>query len=330
LPLPGREIGQALKPKLSVVLVSWNARDHIHPCLSSLAEHSSHLDLELIVVDNASSDGTAAAVRDLYPDATLIENSENTGFARASNQGMRAASGDLLLLLNTDTYVTDDVIGRAVELINGRPEIGMLGCRLAYPDGRVQHNANRALSIRRTLFERLWMYKLLRPSRRPQALLGGYWEHDSEAEVDWLAGAFMMLRRELFDTSGGFDERFFMYGEDSEWCMRLRRMGYRILFSPEPGTVFHVGSVSADAVWTEKERLRLCHVGGLESYEAIHGRVMGLGYRVAEVLGAGTRFAAYSLIGAVRRTEYFRHQATFYRWLVEFYAAPHRRVSRPG
>jgi GT2 family glycosyltransferase len=329
-PLPADEIGDALKPGLSVVLVSWNGRKHTEACLSSLTEHSSHLRLEFIVVDNASGDGSAAAIRELWPQATLIQNDQNVGFSRASNQGMRAASADFILLLNPDTYVLDDVLGRAVDLMTRRSEMGMLGCRLAYPDGRLQHTANRALSIRRTLFERLWLYKLLPADRRPRALLGGYWSHDEEAEVDWLAGAFMLLRRELFEASGGFDERFFMYGEDSEWCMRLRRMGYRIFFSPDAGTVFHIGSVSSDAVWTEKERLRLCHVGGLESYEAVHGRAMGFGYRMAEVIGAAARFAAYSLIAAVCRTEYFRHQARSYRWLVEFYAVPHRRVSRPG
>jgi GT2 family glycosyltransferase len=314
-------------PRLSIIIVSWNSRDDLQRCLSSLGAHTTGVALELIVVDNASSDGTVQAVRDSHPDVRLIENSENLGFARACNQGMAVSSGKYLLLLNADTWVEDDVIGRAVRLLSRRSEIGMLGCQLRFPDGRIQHTVNRALSIRHSLLERLWLYKLIEPSRRAELLLGGYWEHDSEVEVDWLAGAFLLLRRELFVVSGGFDERFFMYGEDSEWCMRLRRLGYRIMFSPEPGAVVHSGSVSSDLVWTEKERLRLCHVGGLESYAALHGSMLGLGYRFAELIGATARLGAYVIARRLRDSEYFERQATFYRWLVEFYVAPHRRVS---
>ena len=223
---------------VSVVVVTWNGRQNLERCLRSLQRCTASVALEIIVVDNASSDGTAGMLAHAFPDTRLLVNTENLGFAHACNRGMASATGELVLLLNSDTYVEDDVIGRAAHHLIDRPQIGMLGCELRFPNGRRQHTANRRNGIRSSLVERLWLYRLLPRDRRSAWLLGGYWEEDRNIEVDWLAGAFMLLRRELFALSGGFDERFFMYGEDSEWCVRLRRMGHRILYAPsiEPST----------------------------------------------------------------------------------------------
>ena len=195
-----------------------------------------------------------------------------------------------------------------------------------FPEGRRQHTAARALGIRQSLLERLWLYKLLPSERRAEALLGGYWEEDREIEVDWLAGAFLLLRRELFQRSGGFDQRFFMYGEDSEWCMRLGKLGYKILYAPRVGVVYHAGAVSAHAVWTEKERLRRCYEGGLGAYSALYGRRRALLYRLAELIGVTVRGSVYRLASRVgtENADYYRRQAVFYRWLVGFYLHPSR------
>jgi GT2 family glycosyltransferase len=307
------------RPQLSIVLVSWNTRDDLKRCIESIVALTYGVEYEVIVVDNSSSDGTQDEIRAGFPHVRLLENNKNVGFARAANQGMAASRGEQLLLLNSDTYVKDNVIGRAVARLLERPEIGMLGCQLRYPDGRLQHTANRAVTIRRSLFERLWLYKLLPPSRRPGVLLGGYWEHDDEVEVDWLAAAFMLLRRSLFEQTGGFDERFFMYGEDSEWCTRLGKLGHRILFTPAPGTVFHTGSVSSAIVWTEKDRLRRCYQCGLESYSVVNGPILGACYHLTELCGSVIRFLAYRALNRLRPSRYYAQQIRFYRWLIGFY-----------
>jgi N-acetylglucosaminyl-diphospho-decaprenol L-rhamnosyltransferase len=314
---------------LSIVIVSWNSRVELAACVSSLLKFTS-VDFEVIVVDNASSDGSAELIRSAFPSARLIRNSTNLGFARACNQGMACARGRHILLLNSDTYVADDAIGRAVRLLESRPDIGMLGVELCFPNGRRQHTAARALGIRQSLLERLWLYKLLPTERRAEALLGGYWEENREIEVDWLAGAFLLFRRELFERSGGFDERFFMYGEDSEWCMRLGKLGFKILYAPRVGVVYHTGAVSAHAVWTEKERLRRCYEGGLGAYSALYGRRRALLYRAAELIGVTVRGSAYRLASLTGsgNASYYRRQALFYRWLVEFYLHPSRETAR--
>lgn len=315
--------GEAVKdistaPTLSIVVVNWNTRRELHGCLTSLIQCTRNLQFEILVVDNCSADGSVEMLRREFPGANVISNDFNCGFAKASNQGMQLSRGRLLLLLNSDTYIRDDVITCMAHYVLLHPEVAMVGCQLRFPDGRVQHSAFRSLSIWRSLFEDLWLYKLVRKARRGEMLLGGYWENDTEMEVDWLAGAFMMLRREVFETVGGFSEDFFMYGEDSEWCMRIRRAGYRIFYNPR-GVVYHVGSASSDIRWTERERLRLCHLGGLRAYASVNGTVQGLFYHLARLLGTSVRFGVYLAAAVVNRADYYRHQRQVYYWQAGFY-----------
>jgi GT2 family glycosyltransferase len=304
------------RPLLSIVIVSWNTCDALRTCLRSVKAHSD-AEVQIVVVDNASGDDSVQMVRREFPDVQMVVNDSNRGFAVASNQGMRAAKGTFLLLLNSDTYVVDDVIVRLARHLEERPEIAVASCQLRYPDGRAQHTAARALSIFRSLFEDLWLYKLVSPRLRDEMLLGAFWNGASEREVDWLAGAFMMLRHEVFEQSGGFDEDFFMYGEDCEWCMRLRRSGYRIFYIPL-GAVTHVGSVSSDQSWNEQQRMRRCHFGGFKAYEKINGKIMGVLYRLARLLGSATRWSAYSLLLLWRPRPYLLAQRRSYRWQISF------------
>jgi GT2 family glycosyltransferase len=303
---------------LTIVIVSWNTRDILRNCLQSLERHCAR-DTEIVVVDNASSDGSPDMVAEAFKRVRLVRNDANVGFARACNQGMRMARGELILLLNSDTYVVDDVIDRTANYLMSRPNITMTACQLRYPDGRLQHSANRALGILRSLFEDLWLYKLVPAAVRDDILLGGYWSCDREKEVDWLAGAFLMLRSRAFRETGGFCEDFFMYGEDSEWCLRLRQAGHRITFNPL-GVVFHVGSVSSDLQWSRRERLRLCHLGGIDAYQRLHGRWRACLYALARLFGSTVRCTAYALLNAWKPAAYYQAQREAYGWLVGFYA----------
>jgi len=305
-------------PCVSIVIVSWNTREALRDCIRSVFEHTRALAFEIIVVDNASADGSVEMLGREFPQVRIIANASNFGFARACNQGMQAAHGRLILLLNSDTYVRDDVIARMADYVRSRPEVSMAACQLRYPDERIQYCAFRSLGIRQSLFEDLWLYKLVPRARRDVLLLGGYWSGDREVEADWIAGAFMMLRREVFEQTGGFSEDFFMYGEDSEWCMRLRRAGHRIFYNPL-GVVYHIGSVSSDVEWTQKERLRLCHLGGLRAYEKLNGRALGFLFHLARLFGVSVRCGVYALLAACKPSDYFRSQRRAYGWQMEFY-----------
>ena len=305
-------------PLLSIVIVSWNTRDTLADCLTSIFQHTQMLNFEVIVVDNASADRTVEMLKSDFPQVKVITNDSNRGFGRACNQGMQASEGRLILLFNSDAFVRDDVIVGMADYMQSRSEVSMASCQLQYPDGRIQHCAYRSLSIWRSLFEDFWVYKLVPSSTRDEILLGGYWKNDREIEVDWLAGAFMMLRREVFEGTGGFSEDFFMYGEDSEWCTRIRRTGRKIFYNPL-GVVYHVGSVSSDLEWTEKERLRRCHLGGLRAYAKLNGSLRGFFYHLARFAGALMRFAVYSTIAAFTTGNYYGAQRRLYAWQTAFY-----------
>jgi hypothetical protein len=153
--------------------------------------------------------------------------------------------------------------------------------------------------------------------------LGG-WKRDSVRDVDIVTGCLLLAPRGLWLELDGFDPRFFMYGEDSEWCGRLRLAGSRILYAPDTGVVFHVGAASSDLVWTERERLERCYRGGLECYGALYGARRAALFRLVELLGTTVRWTVYRIAGRLRPSDYRREQATFHRWLARLYLSAER------
>ncbi len=302
-------------PLLSIVIVSWNAANDLERCLTSLFAHTRVDSIEVIVVDNDSSDGSVATARG-FDGVRVIENSDNRGAGGARNQGMAAAGGELVLLLDCDTYVVDDVIGRCVAELERRPEIAILGCELRFPDGRRQYSAHRAMSIRFTLLKDLWLFKLLSADKRARALLGGYYDSVDEVEADWLAAPFILLRRRVFVEHGGFNERIFP--EDSEWGIRMTRLGQRILFAPGLGFAYHSGGTGARG--EELATLRLHHKAGLSAYRLLNGRMLAGGYWLAQLTGASVRWSVYAGARRLRpENAFYASQADHYLNLVRVY-----------
>ncbi|MDQ3571812.1 MAG: asparagine synthase (glutamine-hydrolyzing) [Actinomycetota bacterium] len=277
---------------LSVIVVNWNTRELLRNCLASLGEHLAGVDHEVIVVDNASSDGSAAMVEEHFPDVRLIQNTENVGFGRANNQAMRVASGQWFLLLNSDTILLDDSVTALFQRVRAEPGIGVAQCRLELPDGRTQHSAYRFPSLRLAVMEGLGLYKLMPDEVAGSMLLSGYWDYSEERDVDWVAGAFMLMPREVFEQTGGFDERHFMYGEDLEWCFRIRDQGWRIRYYPD-ASIKHFDHSSSDLRWGDNERV----VRSLKSQREIYRERYG-GARLALFTGLG-------VTGAALRTGYY-------------------------
>src|ERR1044071_7080013 len=230
---------------LSIIIVNWNTRDITRDCLRSIGEHVGGMAYEVIVVDNASSDGSAEMIRAEFPDVRLIANDDNLGFGRANNQAMRVARGDFFFLLNSDTVIFDDAVQRLVKFIADDLQIGIAGCKLLFEDRTLQGSCSRFPSIRCALLEDLMLYKLLPRRLQGEWLLGGYWPHDHARDVDAVWGAAMQVRREVFEQTGGFDERIFMYGEDLEWCRRVRDYGWGIAFTPE-ASIVHLNHKSSE------------------------------------------------------------------------------------
>jgi asparagine synthase (glutamine-hydrolysing) len=295
----------AASPDLSLVIVNWNTREKLRDCLASIRQHLAGVSYEVLVVDNDSSDGSAAMVEEEFPDVRLIRNEDNVGFGRANNQAMRLARGEWFLLLNSDTLLTDDSVARLFQRIRREPEPVVAHCRLVLPDGRTQHSAYRFPSLRLSTFEALGFYKLMPRERVGTTLLSGYWDYEEERDVDWVAGAFMLMPREVFDRTGGFDESLFMYGEDMEWCYRIRDGGWPIRYYPD-ASVMHFDHTSADIRWGQ-ERIALCLERQRDIYSARKGRVRGRLLTAILVIGAIMRTAYYSTrvrLGGKRASAY--------------------------
>ncbi len=284
-------------PRLSVIIASWNTRDILRDCLASVQRHLAAVEHEVIVVDNASEDGSADMVAAEFPAVRLVRNAENVGFGRANNQAMRLAHGDWLLLLNSDTLLVDGSVAELAERVRGEPGVAVAHCRLLYPDGRLQHSTYRFPTLRGAVLEDLGLYKMVSRRRAGELLLGGYWEHDEERDVDAVAGAFMLLPRTVFEQTGGFDERLFMYGEDIEWCKRIRDTGGRVRFYPQ-ASIVHLGHASTE-IWMGDERVALCVQRERDLYAEDAGRIRSTVFVWIKVVGGGLRLGYYWARGRV-------------------------------
>jgi GT2 family glycosyltransferase len=215
--------------RLVVVVVSYEARESLLGCLRALREHAG-LGVEIVVVDNASRDGSAQAVRDGYPDARLLANRENVGFGRACNQGWRASSAPLVLFLNPDAEVTPGALGTLAGLLETRPEVGAAGPRTRSADGAIQVSTGPDLTWLSEVRQRRLVRAVAR--RLCPALAKAEARYAVEHEPDWISGSCVIARRSALEAVAGFDERFFLYEEDADLCRRLRAAGWRVVFTP--------------------------------------------------------------------------------------------------
>jgi GT2 family glycosyltransferase len=224
------------QPDVSVVVVTWNALPWLEHCLDSVRGR------DVVVVDHGSTDGTVRFVRERYPDVRVIEQ-ENKGMGGGNNAGMRAAGGRYFFLLNSDAWVLDDGLDRLVELADAHPEAAVIGPKLLNTDGTLQRSVRGEPTLWRLATEYLFIRKLAPRTRLLNPLYRGDFDHDELAEVDWLYGPALLVRREAADAVGLFDEDFFMFSEEVDWMTRFRRAGWKVLFWPG-AEVVHVGGAS--------------------------------------------------------------------------------------
>lgn len=251
--------------ELSIIFVNWNGGELLRRAVESLVEHPPSVEYEVIVIDNASTDESLSILL-ASPAANalaergrlrIIENTENRGFGTANNQGFALTSAPLVLLLNPDTEVTTGSIDRLIQTVQSNPRIAAAGPRILNVDGSLQFSVWRNPPAPwEILLSNLKLYLLLPRKLRGELLLGGHWDHNRERAVPMLSGAAMLVRRTVIDEIGGFDERFHMYGEDNEWCLRITRGGWLMMFQPE-AVVVHHGAQSSLKRWTNLEKLRV-------------------------------------------------------------------------
>ena len=237
----------AEKLDLSILIVNWNTRELLQQCIQSILECWQDVDIEIIVSDNASSDGSVEMLHNIFPQVKVIANTENLGFVRANNQAAELATGRYILLLNSDTRVLAGGVKDAISYLDTHPDVGLITPKVLNADGSFQ-----------------------RPFRRAPAFLGAYFRHsmrlffgfntpfhkrfrmentgqDDELDVDWVTGACVFMRPELLEDGKVFDEEIFMYYEDTLLCHRVWKAGYRVVYVPIV-PIIHYGGESAKQV----------------------------------------------------------------------------------
>lgn len=247
--------------QLSIIVVNWNGGDFLKRSLESVARFPPQVDYEVVVVDNASTDGSREWLESRGDSVRLIANAENVGFGRANNQAFAATEAPLLFLLNSDAEVHEGAIDRLVATLREDERIGAVGPRLINTDGTLQPSVWRnPVTPFEMIITALRLYKLMPRRMRGELLLGFHWDHSERRRARMLSGAALMVRREMIDVVGGFDETFHMYGEDTEWSMRIIRSGWWMIFEPDAIVMHHSGK-STVRRWSNLEKRQKIYEG---------------------------------------------------------------------
>lgn len=229
---------------VSVIVVNWNTRDYLRECLDSIRQVSAGLSVEVVVVDNASEDGSPAMVAESFPEVTLIRNTLNRGFAAANNQGIAVAKGRYVLLLNSDAVLLPGALETVVVVADENPQAGMVGCRVLNRDRSLQVSCMRFPD-----FHGLMSAALFLPRLFPRNRWLGYedltwWDHATEREVEVLNGCFILVRMAAIREAGVFDEDFWLYAEETDWCYRMKQAGWQVRFT-DRAEIIHYGGASS-------------------------------------------------------------------------------------
>ncbi len=230
------------RPDFSIIIVNWKVRALLEKCLDSIYKNSQDINLEIIVVDNDSRDGTSEMMMMQYPDAKMIALAHNSGFAKANNLAINQAKGKYLFILNPDTEVLPDFFSITKQYLDNHPDVSIMGPKILNPDKTLQ------LSIRKfpNLLSQVFIMLKLRNILVDSKLLANYllfdFDYDKEQDVEQIMGAAMVIRRETFDKIGLFDERFFVWFEEIDLCKRTHQAGFRIRYFPGAQIIHHGGS----------------------------------------------------------------------------------------
>jgi GT2 family glycosyltransferase len=215
---------------ISFIIVNYNTKSLLKNLLISINKFFDKE--EVIVVDNASSDNSAEMVSHEFPDVKLIANKKNVGFASANNQAMEIARGDVFVLINSDAELIDDSLKRAISIIKTNRDYGLIGCKLLNSDKSIQISVGRFPGICYAFLSNTGLGLLLPSGLKGKMLAGRYLDYNQQLEVDWVMGACMIVRRDVYVEIGGLNSGYFMFGEDMEWCYRIKKAGYKILYTP--------------------------------------------------------------------------------------------------
>jgi GT2 family glycosyltransferase len=278
---------------VSIIIVSWNAKKYLLDCLNSLIQRQKEYSQELIVVDNASSDGSAELVEKDFPQVKLIRNEENLGFAKANNIGIRASNARYVCLINSDVILLDHCIEKLIDFMDSHPSTGMIGPKILNPDRSLQPQCQHFPTIWNHLCQTFGFNKLFPNSALFSEPFMRYWAYNETKKVEVINGCFWIIRREALDKVGLLDEDFFFYGEDIDWCKRFQNAGWEVMFNPNAAAIHFGGASSANApirFYIELQK------ADLRYWRKHHGRLGYWAYWMIILLRQLVRLPVYVLI----------------------------------
>ena len=263
---------------LSIIIVNWNTRDLLLQCLDSIHKAESRLSFEVIVVDNGSTDDSVNAVSERFPTVRTIVNDQNLGFARANNQGISVGTGRYVMLLNSDTIVLPGALDKLVEFADEHPEVGVVGPKLLNTDGSLQASW--------AGFPTFWSELIGRNPAQRQPFKGSQFAY----EVDWVMGACMLVRAKAIANAGMMDEDYFFYSEETDWCYRIKKTGWKVIYLAAT-ELYHLGGGSADRA--SLLQLALLYQSKIlffrKHYGRHHGTLLRFGLVLANSFGVARR-----------------------------------------
>ena len=280
---------------LTVIIVNYKVRDFLGSALTSVQQALRGIDGEVIVVDNASDDGSVEMVRGKFPAVRVIANRRNLGFAAANNLALRESRGRFLLLLNPDTVVQEDTFQTIVRFLDEHRDAGLAGCKILNPDGTLQPACRRSFPTPWVAFTKVSGLSTLYPRSRIFGRYNlGYMDPDRTYEVDAISGSFMALRREVYEQVGGLDEEYFMYGEDLDWCFKIKRAGWKVYYVSETRIIHYKGESvrrsDIDEVRTFYRAMRI-FVNKYHGRSALNGLILRAGITVRQWIAFLVRVA---------------------------------------
>ena len=282
---------------VSVIIISYNTKRILHDCLESVFKQSKNVELEVIVVDNASDDNSQDMIKSEFPSVILIENKQNLGFSRANNLGIRRSQGRYVCLINSDVIILQNCLQSLILFMDKNPRIGMSGPKILNSNYTLQPSCRRFPSLWNNLCQALWLNKLFPRSAFFSEPFMRYWAHDTERRVDVISGCFWVLRRKGLETVGLLDEDFFIYGEDIDWCKRFNNAGWDVVFYPRAEAI-HFGGASSShepvRFYIEMQR------ADLQYWAKHHGRLAQLCYSLIILLRHLLRVVPFAMIYLIR------------------------------
>lgn len=302
---------------LSVIIVNYNTGDHLMACVRSLYENVVDVPMEVIIIDNASTDESISPVRESFNDIDILLNPNNVGFAVACNQGICRARGGYLLLLNPDTIVQPRAVQETLAFLKRTPEAGLVGCRLLDSNGNVERSCRTFPTTRDYLFDGLFLTKIFPRSK----LFGRFYLTNTTfvepTEVDMVLGAFFLFKRSVLEDIGPLDERFFIYTEERDYCYRAKAAGWKVYYYPR-AEIIHIGGVSTRQ---QEERMFIEQKKSTLKFHRKHDSARQVAViRRYLLLGIFLRLLIWSVLSAVRGTARAKDKQRIYsaatRWFL--------------